>query len=385
VTHSTKPVRPKKPRSDFPLFPHAAGYWAKKVRQKLHYFGKIADDPKGEAALNLWLDRKDDLLAGRTPRTTPGGLTVENLCNHFLFAKEQQRDAGDITARTFVDYLATCRFVAAAFGKTRLVDDLAADDFQALRANFAKLYGVHRLGKEVQRCRMIFKYGVEAGLIDKAPRFGPTFKRPPTRAMRAHRQKNGNRMLEPAGLRTIIDKAEQPLKAMILLGLNAGFGNSDCGRLPKSALDLKDGWINFPRPKTAIERRCPLWPETIAALQEAIARRPAAKQRSDDKLVFITKYGASWAKDTADNPITKVFRILLDELGLHRPGVGFYALRHIFETIGGDSRDQVAVNYIMGHSDPSMAAVYREQIEDDRLRAVVNHVRAWLFAKPKKK
>ena len=61
---------PKKPRADFPLFPHAAGYWAKKVRGKLIYFGKVADDPKGVAALKKWNDQKDDLLEGRQPRVT---------------------------------------------------------------------------------------------------------------------------------------------------------------------------------------------------------------------------------------------------------------------------------------------------------------------------
>ena len=67
---------------------------------------------------------------------------------------------------------------------------------------------------------------------------------------------------------------------------------------------------------------------------------------------------------------------------LHRVGVGFYALRHTFETIGGESRDQVAVDHIMGHSPAAgdMSAVYRERISDERLRAVVNHVHGWLFA-----
>ena len=73
---------------------------------------------------------------------------------------------------------------------------------------------------------------------------------------------------------------------------------------------------------------------------------------------------------------------LLGKLGLVRRGHTFYALRHTFETIGGESRDQVAVDAIMGHSREDMASVYRERIGDDRLRAVVEHVRQWLLEKP---
>jgi integrase len=97
-------------------------------------------------------------------------------------------------------------------------------------------------------------------------------------------------------------------------------------------------------------------------------------------LVFRTKYGDSWAKlHTSANPLSAEMRRLLNKLNLHRPGLGFYALRHTFETIAGESRDQVAVNAIMGHVDASMAAHYRERISDERLVDTANDVRRWLF------
>jgi len=364
------------------LFPHATGRWAKKVRGKFCYFGKIADDPKGDAALILWLEQKDDLLAGRAPRVSKDGLTVKALANRFLTMQEQRRDSGEIRPRTFGELLGTCEMVVATFGSERLVDDLSADDFENLRVILAKRYGVHRLTNEIQRTRSLFKYALDAGLIDRQIRTGTGFKRPAKRLLRAARHAKGARMFEATQIRALIDTADQPLKAMILLGINCGFGNADVGTLPLSAVNLRQAWIDFPRPKTEIQRRCPLWAETIVAIKGAIKDRPNAKSDSHAGLLFVTKYGGPWAKETPDSPVAKEFRKLLDALGFHRPGLGFYALRHTFETIGGESRDQIAVDYIMGHADESMAAHYRERISDERLLAVVNYVHDWLFPRP---
>lgn len=138
--------------------------------------------------------------------------------------------------------------------------------------------------------------------------------------------------------------------------------NNDCASLPLSAIDLKAGWLDFPRPKTGIPRRCPLWPETVEALKAAIAERYEPKDPAHRGLLFITKRRKTWSKDTSDNPVSKETTKLLKELGLHREGLSFYALRHTFETIGGAAKDQVAVDAIMGHAPEGddMAAVYRE-------------------------
>jgi integrase len=274
--------------------------------------------------------------------------------------------------------------VVGVFGRERLVSDLASDDFERLRATIAQTCGPVRVGNEVQRIRVLFKFALDSGLIDRPVRYGASFKRPPRRVLRRLRGQNGPRMFESNEIRRLLDAAGQPLRAMILLGVNCGFGNAECASLPITAVDLVAGWVRFPRPKTGIDRRCPLWPETVEAIQDWLTKRPEPKDSENADSLFVTKQGLSWHKDTSDNPISKEVRKLLIEMGMHRKGLAFYGLHHTFETIGGEALDQVAVDFIMGHVRDDMASVYRERISDERLRRVTEHVSGWLFAMEKK-
>jgi integrase len=397
---------------DFPLFPHQVGQWAKKVRGELKYFGPLSDP---DAALAKWLEEKDDLLAGRAPRPKAEGIQVRDLVNHFLTAKRQLMESGDLASRTFQDYYDTCLRVADAFGKARPVADLRPEDFDALRAKTAAKLGPVALGNEIQRVRSLFKYGFDVGILETPVRFGPHFRKPKRREVRLARAAAAPRFFAAAEILALLAAARPQMKAMILLGINCGWGNSDVAELQTRHLDLKAGLADYPRPKTGIGRRAPLWPETVDALRKALKARPEPKVEEDRECVFLTKYGARWKraalveKPAADGEPVGVRRSETDSVGLEfgkllravkvrsgrakvplkRAGVNFYALRHTFETIAGETGDQAAVDRIMGHEDgDAIATTYREWIkdarEDERLRRVTTHVRDWLYGQPAK-
>jgi len=374
MANSTRESAARKPHPDYPLTPRGDGRWCKKIKGRLVIFSGTADE-----ALDEWLRTKDDLLAGRKPDKA-GERTVLEVCDRFLVAKKIQVDSGELKKLSWNDYKATCDRIVAQFGRTRAVTSLRVEDFEQLKASIVKTRGPTATGNEIQRVRVVFKYAYDAELIDRTIRFGPTFKRPSKRILRQVRAAAGEKMFEAADVRRLIDSARPAMRAMILLAMNGGMGNSDVGNLPLTAVDLESGWCDFPRPKTGVARRLPLWPETIDAIKNYLTERPTPRTAEAEPLVFVTKYGESWAKDDKyDNPVTKEFRKLLGKLEIHRPRLGFYSLRHVFRTIADEAKDRPAANHIMGHSDPSMAGVYRERISDDRLQAVSNYVRAWLF------
>src|SRR5262249_43091872 len=235
--------------------------------------------------------------------------------------------------------------IVAAFGKQRPLSDIGPDDFGKLRKRMAKKWGPQRLNKNIQFVRCVFKYAFEARLIPLPMHFGPEFKRPSKKTMRLHRAKQGKKLFTAEEVRRTLEASSPQLTTMILLGINAGFGNADCGTLPQRALDLVGGWANFPRPKTGIERRCPLWPETVAAIRAALGARPEAKKPEHADLVFITRCGDSWHTGTPDGPLSREFGKLLRKLGINgRTGLGFYTLRHTFRTVAAKANDPLATN-----------------------------------------
>lgn len=403
VPDSTR-KKPAKPYPEFPLFAHLSGQWCRKIRGKLHYFGKW-DDPT--AALEKHNAEYASLKEGIPQPEIYGGWRVGDLINEFLSVQKDRFTEGEIQQCTFESLVYVGRLVVKFIPKHRAVESLKPTDFRKLRSGLMKRFAPTNTRVNMSRIRSIFKFAYDEQLISKPVFYGRGFQLPKKSTIRRARNQKPKKLFAPEQIKLLLANASPALKAKILLAINTGMNNADLGNLQFKHLDLKKDWMDYPRHKTGVERESPIWPETKRALNEYIAVRQTPLSQYED-YVFITKARRTWGHSSLSTEFGKLVNLAnakLDDDGnpIRRPKLKpngepikgkyeyepakkppiphgtFGYLRHTFETVAGGSRDQVAVNAIMGHADGSMAAEYREDIENERLLAVTKHVRRWLF------
>ncbi len=394
--------KPSKPTADYPLFPHDAGQWAKKIKGKMYYFGSWS---KPDEALQKYLDSKDKIVEERNrelevaarsrdlDRVHPARewestsefvdividdqLRLQDAVNLHLDHVQKLVDNNDLSIRTKLDRKYCSQLMINFFGADQVVNDLKSSDWADLRAEITKGRTAGGISNVISRIKTVMSWLSKNEYINP-PRYGTCFDKPSRRKLRLERRKQ-DLIYTDAEIRLLIQKAEYPMKAIILLGINCGLGNVEVARLEWSHLNLSSGWLDYPRYKTGIDRRVKLWPETIQALQTWKPLRRKWKTENFPNHVFVTKYGNLWTQSETENcEIAKNLRLLEIDLKIKKPNRGFYSFRRMVETIGGNCKDQVAVNGVMGHVDGSMAGVYRLDIPDKRLEAVTNAVRKWL-------
>jgi len=359
---------------------HANGQWCKKINGKLYYFGPWAD-PDG--ALRRWQAEAPDLIAGREPtRGDSATLTVKTCVNAWLTYQKRRMESGEITDHTFGDYIRSGQYLLVVLGRRRHISAISPLDWATLRSRAGNDFqSPHTISKLITNIRQCFKWASEAGLIEQPVRFGPGFKPPSARSKRLARAAKGQRMFKPSQILRLRDAASDQVRAMILLGINGGFGNTDCAKLRIEAVELANAVIDYARVKTGVPRTVPLWPETTEILRAVIGDR-------SEGLVFLTKYGKPWVRSyinkkgnrTICNAVLQEFDKLRKKLKMNCQ-LSFYDLRHTFRTIADECRDDRACDRIMGHASQHISAVYVERIEIERLRRVTDHVQAWLIGR----
>ncbi len=385
---STAPEKPVWP------YPHVTNMtadmgrnqWVKRINGTRYSFGVLADPA---AALKRYQREGPALHAGLEPdREDPTDIALEDVCGLYVQAKLAAVEAGDLQRVTFDDYRRTAEQLISIFGPRRRVRSLKPRDFEALLRKVP--YGPTRRANFVTWTRMVFSWAHDSEVIDFLPRYGKAFKGGSAKERRELRNRTGKSLFTAEQVRTLILEARPVLRAVILLGINSGIGNKDCAALPMSAVNLETGMVDFPRIKTGVERRFPLWPETRKAIERYLEERPTPMRKADADYLFLTVRRRPWFHGRT-NAIKSQFRDHMARCGVIRfkpgtmtrcddgPPLGYYTLRRTFRTVADAVGDQHAVHLVMGHTIPGMAGIYVQRIDDERLWKVVNHVRSWVF------
>lgn len=373
----TKGAKPSKPRRDYPLTAHPSGQWCKRVNGKLYYFGKW-DDP--QAAEEKWEARKHAILNGRD--FLPGAIAGDSLgwlCNAFLESKRQQLERGELTQRSWDDYKKACTRIAEHFGKGRKLETIKPIDFEQYRNVLPSSWGPTTTNNHLRLLRALFRYCNAIQITEQPIAFQLGTRSVPKSVSRKHAAAKPAKEFDREEILALIKSADVPMRSFVYLGINCAYGPADIGRLKVSDIDFETQWLGVLRGKTGITRGCQLWPETLEALQASIDAKPWTGNPERDALFSLTRNRRPWFEDGVDNnPMQQAFGKLKKAAGITKRGVGHYALRHSFATQASGVMDQQAIDFVMGHHDPSIRNVYREGIDPDRVRKVCTLVREWL-------
>ena len=145
----------------------------------------------------------------------------------------------------------------------------------------------------MQQVRAIFKFAYDNDLIDRPVRFGTAFNGPSAKNQQKDKvAKKEARILTAEQIRGLVAGARVTLKAMILLGINCGFGNNDCETLTFQALDLEASLAQPPQAENGgVRDGRKLWPETVERYARPLPYATSQTTDANADRVFIGIHG----------------------------------------------------------------------------------------------
>ena len=385
-----------------------SGQWSKKVNGVSYYFGAIASDPQGVAAMQNYNERIDGILAGldnMRVQVPKDEWTIGKLVSTFLADRRTKSLSGELSPRTYGDYVSELQKFVAAVGVNGHVKSLTPAHFTAYMDTILKRgLGRHARKRTIAYIRAALNFGFKNGYYP-TPNYGTAFTGPDTSpaAIRKDRVKAGqtdysDRIVTGEEINKLC-KAATPLhRGLILMAINTGMGVADIARLRWRHINLETGELNMARGKTGVERRGYVWKRTRKALAIVSGlrhNRIAREKDGEDALIFITRKGQPMYREVekkdahgrvkgvqVNNAISGAFGKLTDRAGLK--GLTFYRLRHSFKTYGKRAGDRDALTLMMGHTDRSIGAIYdHEEIDPARIKRVALAVKRALWPKAK--
>lgn len=352
---------------------HKGGQWFMRYRGRDYYFGPVSDP---ERALREWRRRWPRIVSGQDDSLPSSDSTVLELLNAWMDRQQARLDAGKLAATTFRSYRTSFRWAVATLGRGRRASHLTLDDWYRLLDSLSGL-SLTTQDDRITHFRAMHRFARDQMKVELAE-LPSDFRRASKRQHRARRRKAGDQSLTAAEARALIEAAGPKMRAIVLVMLNGGYRQSDLAEVPLSALDRSVPEIVHARRKTETFQRVPLWPETMSAIDAAEAA--GAMRAAGSELLFTSNSGRPLAHhrvSTSTDVVLQRFRRLAARSGVSATPS---SLRHTFLTVAFETADDTARKIIAGHTIDNMDEVYVRRYPLERLRAVTEHVRSWLWA-----
>lgn len=365
------------------LYDKSTGWWFSNIRDKSKKCGrtKYMWSKSKREARRLHKSQIVHVVAKHSnhePEMTPIGKEEQwsliEMAAHYYDFKVSEGCSGLFLAcikryiQRFLDWLGTQGFDVGEQGPEDLTTILLTGYRQVLADDTS--IGMKTANHCIDHVRMLLLWGAKMHGISHPPIGSIRQFSKRRNAKEGHGRKQSRDPLSWDDLEKLLSSADVVDSALIMLGLNCGFGNSDIGTLKLKDVDLDNGTISHPRPKTGVERDFNLWPETVQILQEYFTHhRGKPRFRDSDKLFFVGRkgYPLCWQELKDDGKVRRSdaiklrFERLCDRAGIDRKyGMGFYIIRHTYATlIGNESKDFREVQAALGQITIQQQEVYR--------------------------
>lgn len=228
----------RKTRSDkFPLTLYRTGQYCKKIKGKVHYFGRDK-----QQALQRYLDQATYLHGSQdsTQTATNGNMTLKKLCDLYLQYQHSKVTAGDLTPKHYNDQISSLGKLMYFVGQGRKVESISTLDLQNYKRKLQKSYcSAHRLNLHISIMKAMFHWARKNDITETIPNIDAI-----SRSKVIHQEKY---TFTSDQIKKLVLFADVQMRAMIWLGLNCGFGCTDCGLLIWSDLNFNnvDSSVNW--------------------------------------------------------------------------------------------------------------------------------------------
>ncbi|OHB54879.1 MAG: hypothetical protein A2Y12_05570 [Planctomycetes bacterium GWF2_42_9] len=157
---------------------------------------------------------------------------------------------GEIRLRQLCDQTRLLKRFVKYLGKNCNVADITTISLQQYRTNLVKSgNAASTVNNHISVFKAMFNWAMDNEVLNAVPNL---------KAIKKSSCSKQTKFIFTADQIKLLVEANTQMKAMIWLGLNCGFGCTDCSELLWKHLDLDNGRADFARTKTNIGRNLPL-------------------------------------------------------------------------------------------------------------------------------